>query len=105
MLWGGLHAPSLKIQCLHIQGFAPSEDGDYYKLLANQVGLNVLFFDATNVEYTLPSINAFVDFYYSVYHGMFDRTDPNLIGIKERYDGQAISWTMQRLFVVMTKPV
>ncbi|XP_011406111.1 PREDICTED: uncharacterized protein LOC105313965 [Amphimedon queenslandica] len=81
------------------------EDGNYYKQLASQVGFSVLYFDARDVEYTLPSIDAFVDFYYSVYHGMFDRTDPNLIGIKERYGGQAISWTMQRLFVVMTKPV
>ena len=80
------------------------EDGDYYKQLASQVGFNIHYIDATDVEYSLPSIDAFVDFYYSVYHGMFDRTDPNLIGIKERYGGQAISWTMQRLFVVMTKP-
>ena len=80
------------------------EDIDCYKQLAEEVGFNVLHFDSCAKEYTLTSIDAFIDFYYSVFHGRFDRTDPNLIEIKKRYSGQPISWTLHRLFVIVTKP-
>ena len=80
------------------------EDGDYYKQLAKEVGFNVLYLDTCAKEYTLPSIDAFIDFYYSVFHGKFDRIDPNLVELKKRYSDQPISWTLQRLFVIIAKP-
>ena len=44
------------------------EDIDCYKQLAEEVGFNVLHLDSCAKEYTLPSIDAFIDFYYSVFH-------------------------------------
>lgn len=77
----------------------------YYLQLASDVGFEVTFSEIRDREYIFSNFDAFVDFFYSVYHGKFNRTDPSLIEFKKNYIGKTVPWKLERLTVVLTKPL
>ena len=60
------------------------ETGQKYKELATAIGFDVTLLDIKDRKNTFPNIDAFIDFFYAVYYGMFDRADPGLDDLKER---------------------
>ncbi|XP_011408779.1 PREDICTED: uncharacterized protein LOC105315737 [Amphimedon queenslandica] len=80
------------------------ESLDFYKQKAKEYGFNVVQIQSIDREYVVPNVDAFIDFYFSAYHGRFDRTNPNLNGFRKKYSGQAIKWTMKRLCMILAKP-
>uniref|UniRef100_A0A1X7TQI1 Methyltransferase domain-containing protein n=1 Tax=Amphimedon queenslandica TaxID=400682 RepID=A0A1X7TQI1_AMPQE len=80
------------------------ESLDFYKQKAKEYGFSVVRIQSIDRECVLPNIDTFINFYFSAYHGRFDRTNPNLNGFREKYSGQAIKWTIKLLFMVLAKP-
>ena len=80
------------------------ESIEFYKQTAKENGFSVVQIQSIDRECVIPNIDAFIDFYFSAYHGRFDRTHPNLNGFREKYSGRAIKWTIKRLCMVLAKP-
>ena len=60
------------------------ETGQKYKELATAIGFDVTLLDIKDRKSTFPNIDAFIDFFYAVYYGMFDHADPGLDDLKEK---------------------
>ena len=80
------------------------ETGEYFNDLAKATGFNVSLLDIRDGTNDFPSLDAFIDFYYGVFYGKFDRTSPALDDIKKRYEGQPMVVKVKRLTMVLTKP-
>ena len=81
------------------------ETGQKYKELATAIGFDVMLLDIKARKNTFPNIDAFINFFYAVYYGMFDRDDPGLNDLRERYKGQPVPMELQRLTMILTKPL
>ena len=77
---------------------------EFYKQTAKENGFSIVQIQSIDQEYVVPNIDAFIDFYFSAYHGRFDCTHLNLYEFREKYSGKAIKWTMKRLCMVLAKP-
>ena len=80
------------------------ESIELYKQTAKENGFSVVKIQSIDREYVVRNIGAFIDFYFSVYHGRFDPTHYNLNGFREKYSGRAIKWTIKHLCMVLAKP-
>ena len=80
------------------------ETGEYFNDLAKSTGFNVSLLDIRDRKKTFSSLNAFIDFFYAIFSGNFDRTSPALDDIKKRYKGQSVQMEVKRLTMVLTKP-
>ena len=80
------------------------ETGEYFSDLAGATGFNVSLLDIRDRKKTFSSLNAFIDFFYAIFSGNFDRTSPALDDIKKRYKGQSVQIEVKRLTMVLTKP-
>ena len=80
------------------------ETGEYFSDLAGATGFNVTFLDTRDRNKTFPSLNKYIDFFYAVYQGKFDRASPALDEIKKRYEGQPVTVIGKRLTAILTKP-
>ncbi|XP_011403367.1 PREDICTED: uncharacterized protein LOC105312430 [Amphimedon queenslandica] len=80
------------------------ELGDYYKELAIKTGFVVDFLEITERSSQYKSINSFIDFFYAVYQGKFDKNHPALDDLKKKYEGKVVKHVGKRLTVVLTKP-
>ena len=81
------------------------ESDQYYNDLAAVTGLNVTYCDVHDKVCNFPSLDAFIDFYYAVYYGRFDRTNPALNELKKKYEGQIVTMVVKRLMIILTKPI
>ncbi|XP_011410228.1 PREDICTED: uncharacterized protein LOC105316763 [Amphimedon queenslandica] len=81
------------------------KSANYYKELAESIGFEVTLMDVAEKTFSFPDIEAFINFFYGVFHGKFDRTLPAIDGIREKYKGQSLMVTIPRLTGIFTKPV
>ena len=80
------------------------ETGEYFSDLSGATGFNVSLLDIRDRKKTFSSLNAFIDFFYAIFSGNFDRTSPALDDIKKRYKGQSVQMEVKRLTMVLAKP-
>ena len=109
----GNATPDLMIEIAQLCGLAAYdvvmnsiyyETGEYFSDLAGATGFNVSLLDIRDRKKTFSSLNAFIDYFYAVFSGKFDRTSPALDDIKKRYEGQSVQMEVKRLTMVLTKP-
>ena len=109
----GIPTPDLLIEIAQLCGPAAYdvvmnlvyyETGEYFSDLAGATGFNVSLLDIRDRKKTFSSLNAFIDFFYAIFSGNFDRTSPALDDIKKRYEGQSVQMEVKRLTMVLTKP-
>ncbi|XP_011410227.1 PREDICTED: uncharacterized protein LOC105316762 [Amphimedon queenslandica] len=81
------------------------KSASYYKELAESIGFEVTLMDVAERTISFPDIEAFINFFYGVFHGKFDRTLPAIDGIREKYKGQSLMVTVPRLSAILTKPL
>ena len=81
------------------------ESASYYKELAESIGFEVTLMEVKERPLSFPDIETFIDFFYGVFHGKFDRTLPVLDSIREKYKGQSFLIIIPRLNAIITKPV
>ena len=81
------------------------KSADYYKELAESIGFEVTLIDVAERTISFPDIEAFINFFYGVFHGRFDRTLPGIDSTREKYKGQSLTITVPKLTAIMTKPV
>lgn len=80
------------------------EPGRFYEELATEIGFEATIIETKDRECVLPSIDDFIDLFFSVHKGKFDRYSPSLEGLREKYFGQEVCFTLYRLNIVLTKP-
>lgn len=79
------------------------ESASYYEQLAASLGFEVTIMEVKNRQLAFPDIESFVDFFYGVFHGKFDRTVPAIDGFKKKYEGHTFIVNVPRLTAILTK--
>ena len=79
-------------------------NGPQYEEIATAAGYHVSLLEIRERRNTFSSIDEFIDFFYAVYYGNFDRTSPALNDLKKSYEGQTVPMVLKRLTMIVTKP-
>ena len=80
------------------------ESVEGYRRLAESTGFEVTLIETHDSVLSFPDIEAFIEFFYGVFHGKFDRDSPLLDEMKKKYKGKPFYSTLPRLNAIMTKP-
>ena len=76
-----------------------------YEHIATSIGFEVTSMVVKKQSYTCPNIDFFIDHFYGVFQGKFDRSSAALDELKRQYEGQPIVMVLPRLTAILTKPL
>ena len=76
----------------------------YYDELAKTTQFEVAFLEAETSCLSHPNIEHFIDFWYGVFYGKFDKSSPLLEVVRKKYKGQSMFQDIQWITAILTKP-
>ncbi|XP_011406109.1 PREDICTED: uncharacterized methyltransferase C70.08c-like [Amphimedon queenslandica] len=75
-----------------------------YRSMALEAGFQVSLAEIKDINYVFKSIDSYINFFYGVFKGQFDRQHPSLLEWKKNYEGKTIPFDVKCLTIVLTKP-
>ena len=81
------------------------QSAEDYERLASSNGFEVKCMEVKKRFFTFPNIDSFLDFFYGVFQGKFDRSSAALDDLKKQYEGQSFVMVVPRLTAILTKPL
>ncbi len=95
----GLQTVEATLGSLHL---ISSED---YRVLATSVGFEVTLLEVQMLPVSIPNIDFFIDYFYGIFHGKFNRSSPVLDDFKKQYEGWSTDMEVPLLTIILTKPL